>query len=73
VILDASSSAYLIAAIVMTLSVLEGHSAIESLFSSAIINIFGASHGPCASAKLLVGRMTELFSNQLLSMLTDMN
>jgi len=39
--------AYLIAAIVMTLSVLEGHSLLQA-FSSVMFRICGASRGPYA-------------------------
>jgi len=39
----------------MTLSVLECHSLLQA-FSSAIFRICGASHGPSASAELLVLR-----------------
>jgi len=45
--------AYLIAATVMTLTVLEGHSLLQA-FSSAIFRICGVSHGPSAPAELLV-------------------
>jgi len=45
--------AYLIAAIVMTLSVLEGHSPIANLFS-VIFRICGMLLGPSASAELVV-------------------
>jgi len=48
-----SYTAYPVAAIVMTLSVLEGHSSIACL-SSMIFRIFGALCGPSASAELLV-------------------
>jgi len=53
VILSVTYTAYLIAAIVMTLSVLEGHSPLQA-FSSAIFRICVASCGPYASAALLV-------------------
>ena len=46
-------TAYLIAAIVMILSVLEGHSLLQA-FPSAIFPICGALRGPSASAELLV-------------------
>ena len=45
--------AYLIVAIVMTLSILEGHSLLPA-FSSAIFCIYGTLRGPSASAELLV-------------------
>jgi len=45
--------AYLTAAIVTTLSVLESYSPIAS-FSSAIFGIYGTSHGLSAPAELLV-------------------
>ena len=48
-----SCTAYLIAAIVMTLGVHEGHSLLQA-FSSAMFCICGASRGPSASAELLV-------------------
>jgi len=44
---------YLIAAVLITLSVLEGHSPIASLLI-AIFHVCGALHGPFASAELLV-------------------
>ena len=44
---------YLIAAIEMTLSVLEGHSFIASLFQWDFSYIYGTSRGPSASAELL--------------------
>ena len=42
------------ATVVMTLSVLEGHSLLQAFSSSAIFHICGASRGPSASAELLV-------------------
>jgi len=53
---DNSYTAYLITAIVMTLSVLEGHSSIASLFKCGrrLFRVCGASHGPSASAELFV-------------------
>jgi len=53
VILVVSYTAYLIAATVMTLGVLEGHSLLQA-FSSAIFHICGTSPGTFASAELLV-------------------
>jgi len=56
-----SEMAYLLAAIVMTLSVLEGHSILQA-FSCAIFGISGPSRGPSASAELLVYSMNDVIS-----------
>ena len=47
-----SYTAYVVAAIVMILSALKGHS--YCTISSVILRACGASHGPSASAELLV-------------------
>jgi len=51
--LTGSDTAYLIAAVVMTFSVLKGHSPIAG-FPTAIFHIFGMLCSPFASAELLV-------------------
>ena len=53
-------------AILMTLSVLEGHFLLQA-FSSAIFRIYNASRGPSASAELLV----LLYAGQLRFLLRD--
>jgi len=51
--------AYLIAAVVTTLSVLEGRSILQALLS-AVFHIFGMSHSPSAFAELLAVMCTLL-------------
>jgi len=53
-------TAYLIAAIVMTLSVLEGHSLLQA-FTSAIFLICGVSRGHSADSSLCICRAFCIF------------
>jgi len=54
---------YLIAAITMTFSVLEGHFLLQA-FSSAIFHICGTLHSPSVSPELLEG--LKFHKNQLI-------